>query len=97
MVLFSLFNLSLRLSYWDCRASMKRGPPPPVLPAVNDSRKFSPDDSPTLADACDMLRDGRLRLEPLRVLAALFAAEVIVDSVVPFSNTLDNLHATVTM
>jgi hypothetical protein len=27
-----------------------------------------------------MLRDGRLRLEPLRVLAALFAAEVMLDS-----------------
>ena len=51
MVLFSLVNLSLRLSYWDCKSSIKSGPPPPVLPAVNDPPRFSPDDSPTLGDA----------------------------------------------
>lgn len=76
---FSRANLSERDSYWDCKSCKKRGPPDselegalllllPLPPPVN------PD-----PDAGEVVCEGRLRLAPVRGLAALFAADVIVS------------------
>ena len=55
---------------------MKDGPPdvcsPLTSPELKDEEKF-PDPDPD--DLWDMEREGRLRLDPLRVLAARLAAE----------------------
>ena len=77
---FSRANLSERDSYWDCKSCKKRGPSDselegallllllPLPPPVN------PD-----PDAGEVVCEGRLRLAPVRGLAALFAADVIVS------------------
>lgn len=73
-------NFSERDSYWDCKSCRKRGPPVselegallllllPLPPPVNPDPGVG-----------GVVCDGRLRLAPVRGLAARFAADVMVS------------------